>query len=195
MPEVPALRRLRQRGCKFKDSLSCKARSLLRKVKQKKNPVCLTVGLVTQSCFLMRVSLEECIKCSSQCLNSGFFLILFQCQEHLFSLSANICYYGKRITGNGWRQLIIESRAWKKGASQARAKRRTSLPFEHLQEPSSEEVHIPYHPSVSHQTHTAQLQIDSLESTIISWEKHIYINAQAELTVLNTFIICCQKTV
>lgn len=95
---------------------------------EKKNPVCLTVGLVAQSCFLMRVSLEECIKCSSWCLNSGFFLIPFWCQEHLFSLSASICYYGKRMAGNGWWQLIIETEAQKKGTSQARAKkRRTSL--------------------------------------------------------------------
>lgn len=56
------------------------------------------------------------------------------------------------------------------------------------------EVHIPCHLSVSHQTHGARLQIDSLESTIISSEKRIYINTQAELS-LNILIICCQKTV
>lgn len=78
----------------------------------------------------------------------------------------------------------INNRNWgpAEGASQARAKRRrTSLLVEHSQEPRSEEVHIPCQPSVSHR---AQLQIDPLESTIISSEKHIYINAQAELTVL-----------
>lgn len=142
----------------------------------------------------MRVSLEECVKCSSQCLNSGFFLIPFRCQEHLFSLPANICHYGKRMAGKGWWQLIIETGARQKGAFQATAKRRTSLLVEHLQEPSSEEVHTPCHPSVSHQTHGARLQIDSLESTIISSEKHIYINAQAELNI-NMLNICCQKTV
>lgn len=139
-----SIEKLRQRDCKFKASLSCGARSHLRKVKQKKkNPVHLTIGLVAQSCFLMRVSLGECVKCSSQCLNSGFFLIPFRCQEHLFSLPANICHYGKRMAGNGWWQLIIETGARQKGASQARARRRTSLQVEHLQGPSMEKYTYP----------------------------------------------------